>query len=141
GRGPPRRGLEAPPSMDHTDAPSFFVGIDVASETLAVAVTAGPQRPIAGPHTFANDPDGFGALADWLAGHGATPDAALVCLEATGVYGEALCYAMHGQGYRLAVGDPATMRHRAMPVAGAKTDAVDSRRIADYAARYLDELR
>jgi transposase len=57
-----------------------------------------------------------------------------------GVYGEALCYWLHGRGYRVAVEDAAKVR-RAMPVTGAKTDALDARRIADYAARYLDELR
>lgn len=30
---------------------------------------------------------------------------------------------------------------RAFPVAGAKTDGLDARRIADYAARFLDQLR
>jgi len=122
------------------DAPQLFVGVDVASETLAVAVTAGPAHPIARPAPFPNDPDGFEALSAWLNGHGAGPENALVCLEATGVYGEALCYWLHGRGFRVVVEDAAKVR-RAMPVAGAKTDALDARRIADYAARYLDELR
>lgn len=129
------------PLMDRMDAPSIFVGVDVASESLAVAVTSGLGRPIAAPTTTANDPDGFAALEAHLAAHGAVPERTLVCLEATGVYGEALCYWMHGRGYCVVVGDPATIRHRAMPVAGPKTDALDARRIADYAARYLDELR
>ena len=136
----------APMDQFTTDAPlaptpaHFFVGVDVASETLAVALTKGPARLVAGPVTFANDPDGFDALATWLGKHGAHPQQALVCMEATGVYGEALCYWLHGHGYGLAVEDPARVQ-RAMPVAGAKTDAADARRIADYAARFLDELR
>ena len=132
------RGLKTYTAMD---APSFYVGIDVASETLAVSVTAGPGHPGAVPVTVANDPDGFSTLEEHLAAHGAKPEQTLVCLEATGVYGEALCYWMHGRGYRVVVEDPARVRHRAMPVAGPKTDALDARRIADYAARYLDELR
>ena len=67
------------------DAPRFYVGIDVASETLAVALTHGPGRPAAPPLSITNDPDGFAALAAWLADHGATPEATLVCLESTGV--------------------------------------------------------
>ena len=122
------------------DAPEFYVGIDVASETLAVALTRGPGRTAAKPLAVANDPDGFAALAAWLAGHGAAPDQALVCLESTGVYGEALCYWLHDHGFRVVVEDAAKVR-RAMPVAGAKTDALDAQRIADYAARFLDELR
>ena len=54
--------------------------------------------------------------------------------------GEALCYWLHDHGFRVVVEDAAKVR-RAMPVAGAKTDALDAARIADYAARSLDELR
>ena len=122
------------------DAPEFYVGIDVASETLAVALTRGPGRPVDKPLAVANDPDGFAALAAWLAEHGAGPETALVCLESTGVYGEALCYGLHERGFRVVVEDAAKVR-RAMPVAGAKTDALDAARIADYAARFVDELR
>ena len=122
------------------DAPEFYVGVDVASETLAVALTRGPGRPTAKPLAVANDPDGFAALAAWLAEHGAGPGDALVCLESTGVYGEALCYWLHGVGFRVVVEDAVRVR-RAMPVAGAKTDALDAQRIADYAARFVDELR
>lgn len=122
------------------DAPQLYVGIDVASETLAVAVTPGPSRPTAAAFTVANNPDGFTEFDGALQGVGARADNALVCLEATGVYGEALCYWLHGRGYRVVVEDAAKVR-RAMPIAGAKTDALDARRIADYAARYLDELR
>ena len=130
------------------DTPTFYLGIDVASETLAASLIRGPGRAVAGPRTFANDPDGFAALAAWLDEQGARSADVLVCLEATGVYGEALCYWMHDHGFRLAVEDAAKLRvedaaklHRAMPVAAAKTDALDARRIADYAARFLDELR
>ena len=121
-------------------APRFYVGVDVASETLAVALTHGPGRPAAPPIAVTNDPDGFAALAAWFAEHDAGPEAVLVCLESTGVYGEALCYWLHDAGFRVVVEDAAKVR-RAMPVSGAKTDALDAARIADYAARFLDELR
>lgn len=122
------------------DIPQFYVGIDVASETLAVALTRGPSRSVGKPLAVTNDPHGFAALAMWLAEHEARPESALVCLESTGVYGEALCYWLHDHGYRVVVEDAAKVR-RAMPVAGAKTDALDAQRIADYAARFLDELK
>ena len=122
------------------DAPQFYVGVDVASETPAVALTRGPGRPAAPPLTVANDPDGFAALAAWLTDHGAGSDDVLVCLESTGVYGEALCYWLYERSFRVVVEDAAKVR-RAMPVSGAKTDALDAQRIADYAARFLDELR
>ena len=120
--------------------PEFYVGVDVASETLAVALAHGPGQHLDRPLAIANDPDGFAALAAWLAERGATPEQSLVCLESTGVYGEALCYWLDERGFRVVVEDAAKVR-RAMPVAGAKTDALDAQRIADYAARFLDELR
>ena len=130
-------GSQLPAPMED---PQFYVGVDVASETLAVALTRGPSRPVGKPLAVANDPEGFETLAAWLAEHDAAPEAALVCLESTGVYGEALCYWLHGAGFRVVVEDAAKVR-RAMPVAAAKTDALDAQRIADYAARFLDELR
>lgn len=137
-------GFEQPSKLMNSPlAPSsvrFYVGIDVASETLAVAVTPGPGRPTAAAFTVANDPEGFAELDGTLRELGANAQNALVCLEATGVYGEALCYWLHGRGHRVVVEDAAKVR-RAMPIAGAKTDALDARRIADYAARFLDELR
>lgn len=122
------------------NTPLFYVGVDVASETLAIALTRGPRQPVGDPLTVANDPDGFTALVAALADHGTGPDDALVCLESTGVYGEALCYWLHERGFRVVVEDAAKV-HRAMPVSGAKTDALDAARIADYAARFLDELK
>ena len=68
------------------DTPTFYAGVDVASETLAVVLTRGPGRSVAGPLTVANDPDGFAELAAWLAEHGAAAAQTLVCLEATGVF-------------------------------------------------------
>ena len=54
--------------------------------------------------------------------------------------GEALCYRLHERHHAVAVEDALKVK-RAMPVTGAKTDALDARRIADYAARFVDELR
>lgn len=121
------------------DTPTFYLGIDIASETLTASLTRGPAQPVAGPLMLDNDPDGFAMLTAWLAEHDAMADQVLICLEATGVYGEALCYWLHERGYGVAVEDAAKVK-RAMPVSGAKTDGLDARRIADYAARFLDEL-
>ena len=75
---------------------------------------------------------GFAALAAWLTDHGAGSDDVLVCLEFMGVIGEALCYWLYERSFRVVVEDAAKVR-RAMPVSGAKTDALDAQRIADYA--------
>ena len=98
------------------------------------------KTPSRSRRSVANDPDGFAALAAWLAEHGAGPETALVCLESTGVYGEALCYGLHERGFRVVVEDAAKVR-RAMPVAGAKTDALDAATDRRLRGPVLDELR
>ena len=124
------------------DLPSvaFFVGLDVASKSFYATLVTGPQEVLAGPMAFANDPDGFDGLAAWLAQHGAGAGSTVVCLEATGVYSEALCYALHEHGYRFAVEDALRIK-RAFKTTTNKTDPADSHQIATYAARYFDELR
>jgi transposase len=61
-------------------------------------------------------------------------------MEATGVYGEALCYFLHNLGYSVAVEAPLKVK-RAFQPDGHKTDAVDSLQIAEYAIRFSDELK
>jgi transposase len=60
-------------------------------------------------------------------------------MEATGVYGEQLCYYLAARGFRLAVEPPHQVK-RAAAWAGHKNDRVDSQKLAVYAARYHDEL-
>lgn len=50
----------------------------------------------------------------------------MVCLEATGVYGEALCYYLAAKGYQVAVESPQKVK-RAFDESGHKTDVVCSR--------------
>jgi transposase len=117
-----------------------FCGIDVASETLVASLIRTPEKRLAGPAEFDNDPAGFAVLVDWLREHEARTEDTLVCMEATGVYAEALCYYLHEAGYRVAVEDPLKVK-RAFKTTANKTDPVDSRQIAEYAARFYDALR
>lgn len=95
---------------------------------------------MAGPTRFANEPTGFGRLTKWLADRGAAPGRSIVCMEATGVYSEALCYFLDERGYRVAVEDALRIK-RGFKTTANKTDPADSRQIAEYAARYEDRLR
>ena len=126
--------------LHDTPKARFFVGIDIASETFHATLASGPQEVEAGPVCFANELEGFDHLAAWLHVQGVHPAETLACMEATGVYSEALCYFLHERGYRVAVEDPLRIK-RAFKTSTNKTDPADSRQIAAYAARYLDELR
>jgi transposase len=126
-----------------THAMTHFVGIDPASESFVASVFTAPDKPLLGPREFENNPGGFEALADWLAEETVQEnplqkEQILICVENTGVYSEALCYELHRQGFDLALLDP----HAVWKAFNddRKTDALDSRRIAEYGFRYRDRL-
>jgi len=118
----------------------YVVGLDIASEQVTAAIGAVPWRLRVRGTTFANTAEGFQALREWLARHGCTPNNSMLCMEATGVYGEALAYDLTLHRYRVAVEPPLKVK-RAFASSSHKTDAVDSEQIAEYACRFLDELR
>lgn len=119
--------------------PSYLVGLDIASEQFVAAVGTCPWQLVVKGTEFTNDPDGFHTFEHWLQQQQCTPEQTVICMEATGVYGEALAAFMVVQGYRVAVEPPLKVK-RAFAPSGPKTDAVDAQQIAEYACRYLDEL-
>lgn len=118
-------------------SPHCFIGIDPAQETFALSLFHGPNQDQP-TTTFSNDFDGFSACRAWLSELGALPELTVICVEATGVYAEALCYFLHEQGYPVSVESPHKVK-RAFKTAN-KNDPTDARQIAEYAYRYEDEL-
>jgi len=121
------------------ETPQYFVGFDIASESFTLAVGTMPWQLLHQPVTFPNTQEGFRQCLDWLTQRQCTPDTSLLCLEATGVYGEAMTYFFTSKGYPLVLEHPLKVK-RAFDPSGRKTDAVDSKQIAEYAVRFLDEL-
>ena len=108
----------------------YFVGIDVASEQFYAAIGTTPWQLVVKPTEFPNTPEGFEQFLILLtAQHCATSDTVL-CMEATGVYGEALAYFLTAKEFRVAVEPPLQVK-RAFKPNGPKTDAVDSQQIAE----------
>jgi transposase len=110
-------------------ARAAIVGIDVAKAKLDVALKmpAGKWRT----KVVANTSAGFEELRAWLAKHGAS--CAHVCMEATGVYWEAVASDLADHGFAVSVVNPAQIK----AFAGAmgvrtKTDAVDAKVIAEF---------
>jgi len=117
---------------------TYFVGIDTASASFVAAVFTRPDRPTHGPKSFSNDAEGFAAFHDWLQERDLPKDEAFICLENTGVYSEALCYTLEGQGFTLALLHPrAVWKAFDDP---RKSDERDSQKIAEYGYRYHDRL-
>lgn len=117
----------------------YFVGIDIASSTFTASVGVMPWKVVLKPQEFENTEDGFQTWLTWLAQHQILSAQTVVCMEATGVYGEGLAYFAFAKGYRVAVQPPLEVK-RAFKPNKRKTDAVDSLQIAEYAARYADKL-
>lgn len=117
----------------------YFVGLDIAAETFMAAIGTTPWKLLVKAKQFANAPDGFQQFDAWLREQNCPPEQTVVCMEATGVYGEALAYYLVAHPYAVAIEPPLKVK-RAFKPHGPKTDAVDSEQIAEYACRYSDEL-
>ena len=117
----------------------YATGIDLSSEDFTVSVSTEPGIALHGPKLFTNNIEGFNKLNAWLTDLKIKPKDAVICMEATGVYGERLCYFLNEHKYTVAVEPPLKVK-RAFKVDGHKTDAVDSLQIAEYAIRFYDEL-
>lgn len=118
---------------------TYFVGIDIASSTFTASVGTIPWKMVLKPQEFENTEDGFQAFLEWLGNYQILSQHAVVCMEATGVYGEGLAYFAYAKGYQVAVQPPLEVK-RAFKPNIRKTDAVDSLQIAEYAGRYADKL-
>ena len=121
--------------------PEYFVGIDIASTTFtsAIGVIGEKWQIVVKPETFENEYDHLEKYKTWLQAHGLMPSNCVICMEATGVYGEVLAHYLVVQHYPVAVEPPLKVR-RAFKPAGSKSDPVDTRQIAEYAYRFWDEL-
>jgi transposase len=109
---------------------SVVVGIDVAKAHVDVAVSGAVFEA----RSFDNDADGHSALVAALAPLGV----ALVVMEATGGYETALACALQAAGWPVAVVNPRQARDFAKAMGQlAKTDRVDARILAEFAAVLL----
>jgi transposase len=105
-----------------------FLGIDVAKQTFDVALRGGPSIQW---HHFDNTLDGFKALRHWLEQQGVTELHA--CLEATGIYYEALAEYLYQQAYTVSVVNPWQIKAFAdSKLRRHKTDRLDADLIAEF---------
>lgn len=86
---------------------------------------------------FKNSPEDFAALVRWMVAHtGETPEKLHFILEATGIYHEALAHALHADGTKVFVVNPAVVRDYAKSLSvRTKTDKQDSVVLALLGAR------
>lgn len=107
----------------------FHLGIDVAKAKLdcALRLPDGKLRS----KVVENNSKGFQVLTEWLEKHGATT--VHVCMEATGVYWEAVAEYLATQGMAVSVVNPAQIKaFGASRMVRTKTDKVDAKLIAEF---------
>lgn len=108
---------------------TFILGIDVAKAKLDLALRL-PDGKFRSK-VIDNTPDGFATLTAWLARH--TTDPLHVCMEATGVYWEAVAEYLADAGHTVSVVNPAQIKaFGGAQLVRTKTDRVDARLIADF---------
>jgi len=119
---------------------TFFIGLDIACDNFAASIYESPEKKIITKEAIENNPDGFTTLVNWLRQYNINNSNSIICMEATGVYTEACAHYLVANGFRVSIEPPLKVKRAFDPV-GHKTDAVDSRQIAEYAFRYIDELK
>lgn len=125
------------PTIASEQARQAIVGIDVAKAKLDVALKtpAGKWRT----KVVANNSAGFEELRSWLAKHDVS--CAHVCMEATGVYWEAVAADLADHGLVVSVVNPALIKaFGASSGVRTKTDEVDAKVIAGFCADRAPEI-
>lgn len=114
----------------------FYVGIDVSKQKLDCLWLRDPEALKVKTKVFSNSAEGHLRLGEWLRKTVSTEESSIhVVMEATGVYHEALAYALEAQGFLVSIVNPAFIRDFAKGLGSRhKTDKKDSLILARYGA-------
>ncbi len=118
---------------------NYFLGFDISAETFSACTISSPEKVIFSMDDVSNSYDGFEQINNLIVKHKLPINEIIICLEATGVYAEKLCYYFASKSYRICVEDPHKINH-ATKDSPRKNDHIDAQRIAEYACRYIDKL-
>lgn len=119
---------------------TYFIGLDIACDDFVASIYQCPEKAVVTKEAIENNPDGFTMFINWLKEQGIDNSNSVVCMEATGVYSEAIAHYLAAKSFKVSVEPPLKVK-RAFDPTGHKTDPVDSRQIAEYAYRFIDELK
>jgi transposase len=107
------------------------LGVDIAKDKFDCCLLGQAKEKEA---QFPNNPRGFKQLMRWLAKEKAGPAELLACMEATGIYGEALLAFLYEAKVAVSKVNPAQIKHYARSfLTRNKTDRLDARVIAQFA--------
>jgi transposase len=116
---------------------NYFFGVDVSKKTLDISLLH--QQQITHKQ-FLNDAEGMKEFLEWFHKLNVNVEETLFCMEATGLYCFTLTHFLASQAIDVWIEHAAKIK-RSTALERGKNDKVDSRRIAIYAAKNLDQLR
>lgn len=113
-----------------------FLGIDISKKTFDIALQINEKVKA---KKFTNNKAGFEKLLAWLNGREVTISQA--CMEATGIYGDALAEFLYTQQIPVSVVNPARIKGFAQSeLARSKNDIIDAKLIAKFCKLMRPEL-
>ena len=118
---------------------NFFIGVDISSTYFTISILNDPDNILVQGIEFSNDLSGFHRMIDYLQDQSINETNSIICLECTGVYSEKFCYYFYKKEYAVVCEQPLKVK-RAFTFNEHKTDAVDSRQIAEYIYRFFDKV-
>lgn len=117
--------------MDSKNTTTHTLGIDIAKHKFDIALIINGKFK---SKVFDNTPIDFAALLDWLKSHQVSHIHA--CMEATGIYWEALATCLADCGHHVSVVNPAQISvYAKSTLQRGKTDVQDARLIARFCER------
>lgn len=122
---------------------SFFVGIDIGKENLAVSVTHDGIKSTMPFSAFANNPKGFAKMLRWLTSQYKNLELQgpwLFCMEHTGIYTLRLCSFLQNKALDYVL-ESALQIKRSLGIKRGKADKADSRDIARYVYLHCKDLK
>jgi len=121
------------------EAKSNLIGIDMSADDFAACGITSPDSIIFNPQKFNNSFEGMERFFKVIEEHKIAPSETIICMEATGVYTEKLCYYLASKGFTLCIEAPHKIKNK-IKDSPRKNDLIDSKDIAEYAYRYTDKL-
>ncbi len=115
---------------------TIIFGVDVSKKTLDISYLCGA---VTEHKKFSNTVTGMKDLRQWITAYNCTLQNTLFCMETTGIYCFTLTKFLYDNKYDTWV-EHATQIKKSMALARGKNDKIDSKRIAQYAAKNLDRL-
>ena len=116
----------------------YFIGFDISAEDFSASCITSPDNLVFRTQKFSNAFDGYNQFISLLSEQNITQQEVIICMEATGVYSENLCYFLASKSFKLCIEAPHKIKNKTKD-SPRKNDFIDALSIAEYAYRYTDK--